>query len=905
MPKNNSAYTKTYSHLSDVFVSDLKSMIQPNPYSNKNLSLNGNIGYVTNSGVYKWYPNVDTFNNTAGNNGCPNTNTIINKPLTIDNYNQTGTQIKQISPNLVVGTKMQSGQSCGNEGSNVFVTSILNNPKSTYLGCFADATEKLLTYFDSTPSVKNLIVNGNFETPVLSNNSFKYISDNSTITGWNTNAVLLNNSGQWDIKTPYPYGNQCIVLQKAQNISQYINLIPDNQYFVKFFSIGRDCCDSSNLANTINVTLDNSVIYSFTPDLNNWNQYSFKFTAPNNNNNNTPTNMLISFLGTSLDVDRSSALQNITISSTSTSSDYGNYSYQDCMNLAITKGFKYFALQDVNEQTNKGYCGLTNDPIMAQSEGNAYKNTNQTILWQPNITSESITSALKLNNQGCLILLDDLGNILFSTPNTNAPNNYLGCYFNPSDSNASNITLLGKNYTYESCKNEAQNKKYTMFGLGDIQTDNTSSCYVSNDSMFVSGKSQNCKIIDDINFGIGLSNAVYKSDGNTSDYYLVLTDDGNMSIYIGTSPSNSQGLIWSTNTTVNIDAIGNKDKVASKGKYGRNWMKVNETLGKGDFIGSPNGKIYLSLDSNGIVQLLSTTMVSSCNKLNVTDSSTSDIYGGETNANALYSLESVGNKNYLGKMGYVTQDAKIKIYPSNVLEFTKDSDFMTYSNNDVDGEVLTSGIVNSEQDCKNMCLTNTDSNMYTFDKTSGMCLVKKNDNYVKNVKDGVNMGIKIPKVKGKCGNVKTSIIDSDMFSKYPFDGEMSNNANMNVCGMDVRDTKSYVKYNKMALNVDKHNDILKREIKQIGSKNENINKQILERMTTIVGSYEERRKNHEMPKDEKTYKEISQIEQINRINHESELYMESERMKLILWGILAVGAIGVGTYFVRRKMRGE
>jgi len=128
---------------------------------------------------------------------------------------------------------------------------------------------------------------------------------------------------------------------------------------------------------------------------------------------------------------------------------------------------------------------------------------------------------------------------------------------------------------------------------------------------------------------------------------------------------------------------------------------------------------------------------------------------------------------------------------------------------------------------------------------------------------------------------------------------------MNVCGMDVRDTKSYVKYNKMALNVDKHNDILKREIKQIGSKNENINKQILERMTTIVGSYEERRKNHEMPKDEKTYKEISQIEQINRINHESELYMESERMKLILWGILAVGAIGVGTYFVRRKMRGE
>lgn len=43
-----------------------------NPYLNTNVSFTtGEICYVTNQGVVKWYPNPDIYNSTAGSNGCP------------------------------------------------------------------------------------------------------------------------------------------------------------------------------------------------------------------------------------------------------------------------------------------------------------------------------------------------------------------------------------------------------------------------------------------------------------------------------------------------------------------------------------------------------------------------------------------------------------------------------------------------------------------------------------------------------------------------------------------------------------------------------------------------------------------------------------------------------------------
>lgn len=114
------------------------SQTTPNPYAGKTVKLNGDntYGYVTQSGVYKWYKDQQTMNDTAGKNGCPPIKDYISIDITTDNYKTPGSIINSTPP-LLVGGAMQSGQSCGYEGTNVYVTqSKPANP--TYSGCYRD-----------------------------------------------------------------------------------------------------------------------------------------------------------------------------------------------------------------------------------------------------------------------------------------------------------------------------------------------------------------------------------------------------------------------------------------------------------------------------------------------------------------------------------------------------------------------------------------------------------------------------------------------------------------------------------------------------------------------------------------------------------------------------------------------
>jgi hypothetical protein len=114
------------------------SQTTPNPYAGKTVKLNGDntYGYVTQSGVYKWYKDQKTINDTAGKNGCPPIKDYISIDITTDNYKTPGSMINSTPP-LLVGGAMQSGQSCGYEGTNVYVTQ--SKPASpTYSGCYRD-----------------------------------------------------------------------------------------------------------------------------------------------------------------------------------------------------------------------------------------------------------------------------------------------------------------------------------------------------------------------------------------------------------------------------------------------------------------------------------------------------------------------------------------------------------------------------------------------------------------------------------------------------------------------------------------------------------------------------------------------------------------------------------------------
>ena len=54
---------------------------------------------------------------------------------------------------------MTLGQTVGNEGSNIFVSSMINNPTSTYQGCYADnTTSPLMTFVGIKSAIKPVLV---------------------------------------------------------------------------------------------------------------------------------------------------------------------------------------------------------------------------------------------------------------------------------------------------------------------------------------------------------------------------------------------------------------------------------------------------------------------------------------------------------------------------------------------------------------------------------------------------------------------------------------------------------------------------------------------------------------------------------------------------------------------------
>ena len=138
-----------------------------NPYLNKTISFtSGEICYVTNQGVAKY------ISSTAILNSIDTPQNVV--PLAIPwdaSYAVPGTAIPT-NPPLVAGTSVQSGQSLGNEGLNVFVNTLINNPSSTYEGCYADnATSPLMTFLGGNPSPPTAIQNGNFNQPQSAANS--------------------------------------------------------------------------------------------------------------------------------------------------------------------------------------------------------------------------------------------------------------------------------------------------------------------------------------------------------------------------------------------------------------------------------------------------------------------------------------------------------------------------------------------------------------------------------------------------------------------------------------------------------------------------------------------------------------------------------------------------------------
>ena len=730
-----------------------------NRYLGKNIKFTtGETAYVTMQGLVKIYPKEGgVAGNTMGKNGCPSgTATPINLPW-LAKYNTPGTTIP-LKPPLITGSPMTAGQSCGNEGKNVFVDKMINNPTVSYIGCYADNE-------GSVPPAAS-IQNGNFTQPQIANNSYQYISSNSTVPGWNFYAVLINNSAAWGYPMPYPSGSQAACIQATQVFGQYIQL-SSGTYTLTFYACGRPGYLGANTINVYCVPAGQNAnsVYTFTPPTNTWQKYTTTINIQNSGN------YALGFNGISTTGDKSSAIQGIQINMSGGGSS-GSYTYDQCKQVAIDSGHQYFALQQVNTSTSKGYCAVSNDLPRITSLGPGLIQTGSTALWSSNTSGQTGNTAT-LANTGSLSVLNSGGQAVFSTPPVQQPSNYLGCYGDGPNRAMTLINNGSQQYNNAQCQQIAKQNGGKYYGLQNSTSGRNAQCTISIDWGQTSkyGVARNCtKLADGSWSGGGWSNAVYNTSLPQSNYFLILQDDGNLVIYKGTGPTDNQGVIWATGTN-GKQKDANPAYAAAKGKYGKNWVALGSVLAAGDFIGSTNGNIALVMQSDGNLVLYTFTMGSNCQKMKDGN------IGGGVGANAIYNIGAVGKQSNLSKLAYIDQNAELHAYPSSNIKYSNSYTKIKGSDspgNDIQGTAYGNA---TPESCENTCNAIQECAGFAF-STTNVCFPKNSGMYptgTKEVKSNVDLYTRNKRPISTPIGVPNSVNTTDTitYGNYKNGGELS------------------------------------------------------------------------------------------------------------------------------------
>jgi hypothetical protein len=725
-----------------------------NQYLNKNIKFTtGQICYVTNQGIVRWIPSQEIWDSLK--NCSDKTYIDVGIPW-LGEYSTPGTTIPTV-PSLISGTNMVLNQSCGNEGKNVYVSKLTDNTNTTYMGCYGDEDGSTMTFIGGAPLKQKSasIQNGNFSQPEKSNNSYEYITSSSKVPGWKfNNATLINNSSAWGFPIPYPNGNQCACIQNTAYMQQTINL-NTGSYTLSIIACGRP----STGANPINIQLNGISIYSVTP-LNKWTSYSTTFNITINGGNT------IKIIGTNSSGDKSTAFQGITIGSGNGTTTNGTYTYDMCKNEAIDSGYKYFALQNVNTETNKGYCAVSNDYVSSTKNGTSYVISGTIALWDSKTTS--IGTSASITDQGNLSVFNSSGAVIFNTPSdtTLVSGGYIGCY---RDKESRAMSNKQKNFTLDDCKKYAEDNTYSYYSLqATSKSNNKGQCFTSNDLKQSEkyGLANNCfknnfkQIV-----GSDWSNSIYSTDGSGT-YYIILQDDGNMCLYKGNSPTDNQGKIWCSGTN------GQQQKpnplyTATKGKYGQNWMATGSTLAIGEFIGSTDGSIYLIMQSDGNLVLYTSQTAENCKKIS------NGNYGGGENANSLYEFEKSGFLANLGKVAYIDSETNLREYPLSLLE--KSNQYELLNNYDSAGnDISQTTTTSAEKGCIDSCNANSDCSGFVYQPKGNTCYLKNSSMYPVGKKQyyqdsGLILGIRKPQigstVNGSCSRDIINI-DTIQYNNY-------------------------------------------------------------------------------------------------------------------------------------------
>jgi hypothetical protein len=810
-------YNDTQKQLNDSSLESIKRISPNNPYLNKNIRFTtGHVCYVNNLGVVKWIPSNeiwDSLKNCGGKNYID-----VNIPW-LSEYNIPGTVIKT-TPSLISGTSMVAGQSCGYEGKNVYVSKLVSNPTSSYVGCYNDKPAPTMinaipvmnssnvvngfisiassvyqnnndvgpwAAFDQNPSTfwhAGVASNNLYNAPTgeyKGTNQVTYTSFNSgmltakgeflqiDMPGVNTDSVQNIKVTQYSIT---PRGDNNLFLQRSPNTWHILGYKIDTDGVGKWFEIDYQTGQSftSVAAKTYDIA---------TPGY--YGSYIILATKVGNDDQTTIRDCLqiaeltlyINSDDTFTDADRAMIYN---------SSSIGYTTFDDCKKYALDNNYQYFGLQDL-QPDGTAQCLVSNDYQKTINYGDATKQTTMMSLWSSN-TATGQQYMMQVVGTGQITLYDINNKAIFNTNDVVADCNNWG-------------TLIIDSATYGgNCKVPIGNVTDKVSG-GNVKCNWKDSCSIPISNGTFGDPAQGCAKGFDVAYkcgGSSFSRNLTPAEGQTmildcKDYmqtncqfFLILQDDGNMCLYKGKDPSDQKDAVWCAMTNGKQKGT-NPDWVASKGKYGRNYMKTGETLATNEWIGSNDGTIKLIMQSDGNLALYTSETKSGCStKDNIS-------YGGPW-VNAVYKIVPSGNKSSLGKVAYIDPDSKLKEYPSSLLSYS--DKYQLLNDFDSAGNDITqvNPSSNNVQGCIDECNANGDCAGFVYQPNGNSCYLKNSAMYPSGEKQyypnsGITLGVRRPQI-GSSVNKACSRdimdIDSIRYDNYVKGDPMTSETN---CGTTI------------------------------------------------------------------------------------------------------------------------
>ena len=157
---------------------------------------------------------------------------------------------------------------------------------------------------------------------------------------------------------------------------------------------------------------------------------------------------------------------------------------------------------------------------------------------------------------------------------------------------------------------------------------------------------------------------------------------------------------------------------AEKGRFQRNYLKVNEELKVGEFIGSPKGYCYFAMTAGGLQLLYDTPGCTAEDK--------------SLNGVKLFKIKNdLPKVSNLGKSGYISNDGKVHEYPSKMLT-TMGLDFLPVGKFDAPGNNLKAATTESNAAaCQKKCLAADKCAGVVYEPILKRCTLKDENMYPK------------------------------------------------------------------------------------------------------------------------------------------------------------------------------